>query len=309
MKCPNGHEMEPVGEGFGVCKNSEDGSFGGALHRKGGVPVITCAGTDPAQEGESLKLRLERIKRRGNLALDLLERWGNGRPVSERYFERSLCIHVHIVHMPTASSLCLKYLAGPVSPIGGVAQHKLEEAIHYGGVIGQVPVLVWVGDVAQRLSPLASECRLEILNSGNVDSAKALEPVLVAIRKVLAVTVHGELRSFMSGRIVVGGELEHEVIQGGAEVVDDFSREDGEGALWRSPSFVDDGSALGLRIECIGQILSVCVAAPFLPTFEVGEVFTGPLDSEIGPVQWMHSRLPRVAESNRSESPGRARNE
>ena len=73
-------------------------------------------------EASSLELRLERIKRLGNLRFEYLKRFHQGGPISRAYSERAMHLHVHYLSG-------LSHIALLTGPFSGSKTAKLCEPI------------------------------------------------------------------------------------------------------------------------------------------------------------------------------------
>jgi hypothetical protein len=161
---------------------------------------------------DSLELRLERIKRLGNLELDFLKRLYDRRPVRELYEEGSYDLHVHAV--ADGERICIRLKADRTA---------------YGNVglcRSQPSMLVWVGNVLQGCRPVVSTIRLQPLDSCFVRGVHSAEPSsLHPSREVTVSAFDGKLchREIEAG--IEAGETEHKIVEGSAEIVANVSND------------------------------------------------------------------------------------
>lgn len=118
----------------------------------------------------SLELRLEYFKSKSNIQHKLLKAFYDGRPISERYLDGSVAIHVHLF----ASKDCLCVTAVNADYAG------MSES-------GEMPMFVWVGKVAEKSRPVTSCVRLQPLEHCNVLSSESAEMPQISLELLLRI--------------------------------------------------------------------------------------------------------------------------
>lgn len=178
---------------------------------------------------EPLELRLERIKRLGNLRLEYLQRFYNGLPIAEGYANLRLVLHMHCVARGLV--ICALYRGSPgngVQVSDGESQLDRELALEPY----EMPVFVWVGQVSESSRPLASVVRLQPLYLCDMRGVDSLEEGLLPSQEAVWRISDRKLCAVFGTSGVVLGEGIDEVIEGCPEIVDNFPRKDAEHAWW-----------------------------------------------------------------------------
>lgn len=165
-----------------------------------------------------LELRLERLKRLGNLRLEYLQRIYDWRSVGERYVMGACNVHVHI-RRPNGVAVCFVYrwrLSSTTPVIEGPGFQESRE----------MPVFVWIREGAKEFRPVASFVRLQALDACYMGIVDTLQERVTVTRKILWCVVDRELRSILGVPGVQPGEGIDEIVEGGAEIVDRFPNQD-----------------------------------------------------------------------------------
>lgn len=112
----------------------------------------------------SFELRGEGLKRVSHATDELLKRFEDRRSLSELYERSRDVLHFH-VHGLTVRPVCLEYRPAVVA-IEGARLVRAESDTGLGemGEERKVSMLVWVGEVAESLRPVASIERLQFLD-------------------------------------------------------------------------------------------------------------------------------------------------
>ena len=122
---------------------------------------------------KSLELRLKLVKNLGNLRMEYLKRFYDRSSIIKRYIKGDISIHIHgIVFGMTANSE--KYCLTFFNRVNN--NRSFADSFHRQGTRwsddSQGSMLVWVGDTFESARPLATEARLEKLDSCLVNGGK-----------------------------------------------------------------------------------------------------------------------------------------
>jgi len=161
-----------------------------------------------AAGGSNLEVRLERLKRIGNLRLECLKRFYDRRSIWEQYSGLSpTVLHIHI----------------SLEGVWTYLRYRSEEnKAHLLGANneGEMPVFIRVGQSAQRSRPIASFVRLQPLDAydmGGIDTAQEslLLPRLESFWRIF----DGKLRAILLMTRIENSESIHEIVKGGSQVM------------------------------------------------------------------------------------------
>jgi hypothetical protein len=180
----------------------------------------------------SLELRLERIKRLGNLRLNFLKLIYDRRPIGEQYCSGEVCLHVHF---GAIQGYCATYRAGHVPEIVEMESvHDMNSEFMLSGSRDKGPVLVGIGHVSKDGSPLASSVRLQCLDSCDMRGIEAIEPSTINPRfEALALTFNRKLASFDVESGVEARKFKGQVIEGRSQIVDNLANQDAKSMIER----------------------------------------------------------------------------
>src|SRR6478735_6877244 len=123
---------------------------------------------------DSLKLRLERIHRCGDLSLENLKRFNHRSSVVESYLAGVLSLQMHIT---TIGPYAVEYFSGAALKAARNATRKRKQALDVGLGQNQMSVLVWVREGLKRFRPIDSFVRLVALDSPYVRIRKTSQPL------------------------------------------------------------------------------------------------------------------------------------
>ncbi len=244
--------------------------------------LVRPGGNEPVP----LELRLERLKRFGNLKLDFLQRLYNRRPIGEQYRQGDRELHIHF--LPGAT--CATFRA-PV-----IEWDRLNQCttVSVTNGCGEFAMPVWVRDITQASCPLASVVRLQPLDRcymRGVDSPQCADTVrgVFPSREALWVIFNRELDTYLRRPGIVLGEFMGEVFKRRPEVVarlaDQHAKPERENRLHhhahdpRSGREGEVGFIRGIKIELVEQAILLDVFHFPNSTFQVSKVFTCPVYS------------------------------
>lgn len=222
----------------------------------------------------SLEVELERSKRISNFEFDLLKRFFERQPISERYTQHRLNIHVH-------------------GSLNGVLFCAECRAVRDGDDVivrdgNQFVVLVEVTESGEVFRPLASIVRLQRLDSCDVGLVDTPQEGLFPSVESVWRAFDRKLGFRLSAAGIKFGELPYEVIQGGTETVGGVPNEKAAfiGDWCSAGNNAHDFSALtwwndfGLKIYSCG--LCLCLTNGVAERIQLREVFGCPVDTQIG---------------------------
>jgi hypothetical protein len=213
---------------------------------------------------DSLELRLERIKRAGNLSMDFLQRLYNWKTVGDNYAKNRLDFHVH-------ADLNGLAICGRFRCCGDADELIVRDK-------NEIIVFVDIAKVGEMPRPIASAVRLQTLDCcymrGVQTSQGNIFPSFETVWRVL----DRELGSSLGGARVKVCEFGDEVIQCRAETMCNIAKQ--------SVIDVAQGARLArayrlLRIRCYDYGLSVGFANGVVEGFQTRQVFACPPETEI----------------------------
>lgn len=239
---------------------------------------------DPDRAVTSLEIRLERIKRRSNLALDYLKRLYDWRPVGELYVSGEIELHVHF--LTSGGMACARFHARNTEKSQAV---RIGENLQLKKTVEscEFTVLVGVGNLPERLSPIASTVWLERLDCCHMRGIEAVEPsTLLAPREALWLVFNGELSAIDNATAVKDGKLINEIIECGAEVVANLSNDYADNQRDRHHLAEANLDLIrSFKIEIPGNKLLLFVPEGFDNGHKLSKVFFSPLNPGISPIK------------------------
>lgn len=233
---------------------------------------------------DSLKLRLEHIKHLGNLKMELLKSFYDGRSIAERYINGEILLHVH--GFASDYRFCATWRQGDGdSPCNS----------------NEVPVFVWVGNLSEDARPIASIARLQLLDSCNMYIADTFETVLSPPIENLFAIIDGKLCFIYDLLGVKASQLIDQVIQGSSQIIDGFANENASKmrnwlhdigcrtldpinlmSIWK-----DNNCWLALNDNAITYHLAEGVD----PLLQICQVYSCPSSPLISAIEWVHDML------------------
>lgn len=235
----------------------------------------------------SLKVRLENFKHASNAAFDKLKDFYNRGSVWKRYVDESLQVE-------------MTFRIGDSYFSGVILKRNFDMSVHDDRAFPpstharQVPMLVWIGDVAQGFGPCASYIRLQRLDALNVSNAQSIQAVYGATIKSVLVVFDEELGATFRTTGILDCEFIDKIIKGGPQVVDDFTCKDGNvfGDADGSILNTDDHFLARLKAKLVRvcsiflgeQFVLVCFREPINERFELLDVNICPVNSLEGTV-------------------------
>jgi len=149
-----------------------------------------------------LELRLEHMKSLSNIQHKLLKSFYDGRPVTERYLDRSVAIHIHV--FTSKDCFCLTSIKAE-----GDRMFNSREML----------VFVRIGEVLEELRPVASLVRLQPLEHCNVFWGQSSKMPQVT-PEILFRIYNNKLRFIYNALGVEAGQLIDKVLQGFPQALD-----------------------------------------------------------------------------------------
>lgn len=185
---------------------------------------------------ESLEVRLERVKRLGNLRLDYLKRLYQGHSIVEGYTQHRFDLHLHAEWVGTG--LCARFRAASdlefnifsrgirddltARPHGNFS-FDTDELIM--GDHDEFLMFVEVTESLQRSGPCASIVRLQLLDCCNMRSVEPREHARGVPFEVGWARFDRELQTLASRSRVECGQLDNEVVQADTKTAGDVASE------------------------------------------------------------------------------------
>ena len=231
----------------------------------------------------SLEFRLERIKRFSNRSLDFLKRLYDRRSIAELYLQREVCLHVHF--LTRHGIACARYHTGKIEeskPVSGGVDNELEASL----IVMQSPVLVWIGEVAESLRPIASVVRLQSLDCCQMSGIEAFELFLLPKREALLSVFDNELSAINDLSRVQDGKFVNQVIKRSPEIVADLPYQNGKDE-WNAKVLVraDLDFAWSIRIEIPRNRIVLRLPELIDSSYKLTKVFACPSYAGDSPVQ------------------------
>lgn len=182
----------------------------------------------------ALEFRLEQRKRISNLKLDLLQRLGYGRSVIERYSGGEHELHIHF--RANEGMVCAAYRPSDCGETGrvGLVEGMRDEHCVVSSDPREFPMFVWIGNVPEYASPLASCVRLQPLNCCGMCGVDALEqparlsPIVETLFRVFNRKLCGAL---LDAGIELS-EFEYKIVESASQVVGDLPDEYTDNQRW-----------------------------------------------------------------------------
>jgi len=223
----------------------------------------------------TLEFRLERFKRVSNASLDFLKRLYDRRSIAELYIQGEIDLHMHFFSGHGVA--CARYSAGEIEEaqsVGCGINLKHEIAL----VIMKTPVLVWVGEIAKNLSPIASTVRLQSLDCCYMRGIEAIEPsAILPKRESLLLAFDRELRAIYDATRVQDGKLVNKVIHSCSQIVTNFTNQH---AKDKRHAEITGGSNLdfarSVRIEIPHNRILLRLSEDFDSLYKISKVFACP---------------------------------
>lgn len=224
----------------------------------------------PLRGGSNLEVRFERLKRIGNLRLECLKRFYDGRSVWEQYSGHSPSV-LHIHMGLEGAGACLRY-------------RSAKNHAHLLGANdeGEMPVFIRVGQTAQQSRPVASFVRLQplyVCDMSGIETSQ--ESLLLPSLESLWRVFDGKLRAALRLTRVENSESVHEIIEGGSQVIGNLADEnanlerDWQMRLATLRMFIGDL----LFVEIFGSEISLRLLKSLDLNIEIHQVFFCPFDS------------------------------
>ncbi len=192
----------------------------------------------------SLELRVERYKNARNAAFEKLQRFQNEVSVSKRYVDGALQVKYSFWVGGTQVRMNIRRREDEV----GLDDNRFFHAAVHNR---EMPMLVWVGNLAQGFHPTASLVRLQVLDSSNLAIRKAVQ-ICPPARVEAVLTIFGKL-AVLDGElspILAPREFVNKVIECCPQIVDDLANYDGN--VFRdfvAGAVVDAKDGLGSGLE------------------------------------------------------------
>lgn len=281
-----------------------DGSFavtlpGRAYARHDSISLAWWRNWLGVQNGDSLELRLERINRRGNLALKNLERFHDwSLPIWKRYIDEVLEVYV---------DFCITDTNGPARIVIKTSDSSLGNRAPLDQTStkdGQLSMFVWVGNIVEGFRPCASTIRLEVLDKDDVVMTQPpqllqgilAEKVTTVGRSPIFGVLDGELSSLLLTPGILPREFVDEVIEGGPKIVDRLPNHDScvEGNIHKSATREAQIAALAhLEMQSIHLLLgNDCILCRFPEAFnnacQLANMSIRPIDPSECTIERMH---------------------
>jgi len=222
-------------------------------------------------DGRLLKLGSESFDNFGDFMLEYLKRLYDKRPIFERYVEGEIEVHLHFDW--NGSGWCFRY-RGLNDGHGGLPSRKQDT---------EVFVFVFIGEGPQCASPFASIARLVLLDHCDMFSADAVKEGLEASRESLYRIFDRKLRSRLLNTRIETRQVEHQVIQGAAEIVNDLTGDGG-----KQQRNLDHGGGLKDRLSDMKVVIGAEAILADLsqvrePLLQIKQMFTCPIYSCVTP--------------------------
>ena len=223
----------------------------GEQNEKVGISVTAEGGALIAEA--SLELRLERYKNALNGVFEKVNRCHDKLPIRERYIDGALQVEYSF----GVGGLCFR---------ADIWRREDETVLNDNRLLvpsvhtREVPMLVWVGNVAQGFHPSASLVRLQVLDSSNLAIGKAVQ-IRRSARVEAVLTVYGEL-AVLDGElspILAPGEFINKIIEGCPQIVDDLANDNGDVfGEFADRTVVDTQNGLGSGVDEVVKDLCLC---------------------------------------------------
>jgi hypothetical protein len=201
----------------------------------------------------SLELRLERYKDASNAVFNKLKQFQNGGSIRKRYIDGALQVEYSF----GVGGMCFR---------ADIRRREDETVLNDNRLLvpsvhgRELPMLVWVGNVAQGFHPSASLVRLQVLDSSNLAIGKAVQ-IRRSVRVEAVLTVFGEL-AVLNGElspILLPGEFINKIIEGCPQIVDDLANDNGDVfGEFADRTVVDTQNGTGSRIDEVIKDLCLC---------------------------------------------------
>jgi len=218
------------------------------------------------QKDESLELRLERVKCAGNARLQLLKRFYDRRPISERYVRGGVVFHVH--YLVAHGEFCAAFgvREGIHESLSFVDAFDFDASREADADLrdGEMPVFIWIGNVAKGFRPIASFVRLQQLDRcymSGVEAAKentASTAQILPTRESLWRLFDRKLGSFLGLPGVTLSEPIDQVIERSAQVISDLADQDAENSrhVHVRVAYLDAGAADRADLDTLVVVLA-----------------------------------------------------
>jgi hypothetical protein len=242
---------------------------------------INCCSPGSALLSSSRKIRLEFLKRLSNEQGDYLKRLYDRRPISERYLSGEFDLHIHFAGN---GMWCAMYRASDLAEfrIAG----KVPDSEEFPLDVGEFPVFISIGEIAENLRRITSTVRLQLLNFCDMRTVEALEPRLSPPREILWRVYDRKLRALLLDAGIEFGQREDEIIESASKVVTGLANQDSNAHRYEGASRQrQDEPVRRIGIELRGDGIFLLPKDMREPLPEISKVFLCPHYSFEGGVE------------------------
>lgn len=243
---------------------------------------------------ESLEFKIEQAKCISNIQHELLNSFYDRRSVVERYLNRSVIIHAHIV--TTNDSFCITWVKGEGNRVFNSCKGL---------------VFVGIGEFLEEFRPVTSIIRLQSLEHCPVFSRQSLEMPQV-LPEFLFTIYNDKLRFLYNTFGVITGQLINQVLKGFPQALYDFPNKPlgskrGRSVNWefsRANRYnqiipIDfDKASLVLQRDTIGYFFGE--GTNLRP--ESIQVFPCPINLLVSTIEWLHMLYYHCGEESGKET-------
>lgn len=245
-----------------------------------------------AKKQSNLELRLECINRMGDLRLDFLKRLYDGKAVIKGYKQGNVELHIHAwtpvkkfhnAIEPNSRDGRIRdfHICGVLTRFCGNSRTMLLE--------NEMPMLIWIRDISEHLSPIDSIIRLQSLNLCRMKAADSLEaglgPSLESVWRVL----NQELRTVLPSAGIKDREFVDEIVEASPQVIDCLS--DKQRNLERDRTFgpleMEWYARLRIEFRCLMGNLILVAKENSDYILQLRKMFLCPVKPEIGTIERM----------------------
>lgn len=237
----------------------------------------------------SLELRIESIKRFGNLQNQCLESVFNRLTIAERYRKGEMEVHIHVILR--GNRYCI---------ICRSAKLWNNASVDYM----QFPVFVRVRQLSENFEQDVSSIRLQPLNSCAMRGVNSLQPGFVSLETIYGI-LDRKLSAILNHAGIEACKLIDKIVKGSSKVVDCLTDQNPHnlrnGNIWHDNicrqhlAFLSSHHPLLLAWEKGGHRLTIdddlvlfSLGENFNSTLQVCQVFPCPVNPFISAVEWVH---------------------